>query len=86
MVVKAWLGRMRSEGEEEGPSRRWPGSILRRSGARAARRALHVQYRAVPALPLDLDDTVSCFCRYTRAARLRLLSEYRIRVARYRPI
>lgn len=60
-------------GEEESPGRRWPVSILRRSGARAARRVLHVKYRSVPpspapsplpaVLPLDIDDTVSCFCR-----------------------
>lgn len=55
---------------------RWPVGILRRSGARAARRVLHVKYRSVPptpapipapaVLPLDIDDTVSCFCRCVR--------------------
>ncbi|XP_038213237.1 MOB kinase activator-like 2 [Zerene cesonia] len=52
---------------------RWPVGILRRSGARAARRVLHVKYRSVPAsppparvLPFDVDDTVSCFCRKAR--------------------
>lgn len=68
MVVKAWLRSMSAggagEGGDEATSRRWPVGILRRSGARAARRVLHVKYRSVPpALPLDIDDTVSCFCR-----------------------
>lgn len=77
MVVKAWLRSMSAggagEGGDEAASRRWPVGILRRSGARAARRVLHVKYRSVPpapspaapphALPLDIDDTVSCFCR-----------------------
>ncbi|KAL4704181.1 hypothetical protein ACJJTC_000051 [Scirpophaga incertulas] len=77
MVVKAWIRRMSEGGDDEeeaagAPVRRWPAGILRRSGARAARRMLHVKYRSVPplappaALPLDLDDTVSCFCRKAR--------------------
>ncbi|CAH2092322.1 unnamed protein product [Euphydryas editha] len=58
---------------EETSPRRWPVGILRRSGARAARHVLHVKYRSVPpspspapppsVLPVDIDDTVSCFCR-----------------------
>ncbi|KAJ0179629.1 hypothetical protein K1T71_005341 [Dendrolimus kikuchii] len=76
MVVKAWVRRMSSGGgggdpPDEGSGRRWPVGILRRSGARAARRVLHVKYRSVPptpspaptpvppVLPLDIDDTVS---------------------------
>ncbi|XP_073967309.1 LOW QUALITY PROTEIN: MOB kinase activator 2 [Choristoneura fumiferana] len=63
-----------SSGSDEGkPAARWPAGILRRSGARVARRMLHVKYRSVspppppPAdLPTDLDDTVSCFCRKAR--------------------
>lgn len=69
--MKAWIRRMSQAGggggEEEGAARRWPVGILRRSGARAARCVLHAKYRGVPpapaALPLDIDDTVSCFCR-----------------------
>ena len=77
MVVEGWARGMSSGGEEGGgrSSARWPVGILRRSGARAARRVLHVKYRSVPPspapspppaptmLPLDIDDTVSCFCR-----------------------
>lgn len=72
MVVKAWLRSMSSgsadaEAEAEAQARvaRWPGGILRRSGARAAGR-LRVHYRSVSATPAaaaDVDDTVSCFCR-----------------------
>lgn len=51
---------------EEG-ARRWAGGVLRRSGARA-RRVLHARYRSLAAPvaapdDLDIDDTVSCFCR-----------------------
>ncbi|CAB3221771.1 unnamed protein product [Arctia plantaginis] len=74
MVVKAWVRKMSEAGggdAEESSGRRWPVGILRRSGARAARRVLHVKYCSVPpspsptphVLPLDIDDTVSCFCR-----------------------
>lgn len=81
MVVEARVRRMSAAGSggggcEESSGRtgaRWPVGILRRSGARAARRVLHVKYRSVPPspapspapppLPLDIDDTVSCFCR-----------------------
>lgn len=80
MVLKTWVRKMSEAGgaDDESPGRasaRWPVGILRRSGARAARRVLHVKYRSVPpspapassptppVLPLDLDDTVSCFCR-----------------------
>lgn len=60
--------RTMSEGEG---SARWPAGILRRSGARAARRVLRVKYRSVPAGPSPAPpapapaphDTVSCFCR-----------------------
>ncbi|KAJ8725316.1 hypothetical protein PYW07_016274 [Mythimna separata] len=78
MVVAAWARSMSGGGCEESGARagaRWPVGILRRSGARAARRVLRVKYRSVPpapspapspappVLPLDIDDTVSCFCR-----------------------
>uniref|UniRef100_A0A2A4K0U5 Uncharacterized protein n=1 Tax=Heliothis virescens TaxID=7102 RepID=A0A2A4K0U5_HELVI len=74
MVARARVRGMSSTGGSEGSGRadaRWPVGILRRSGARAARRVLHVKYRSVPpapspappVLPLDIDDTVSCFCR-----------------------
>ncbi|CAH2062683.1 unnamed protein product, partial [Iphiclides podalirius] len=47
-----------SGGERE--LRRWPGAMLRRG----SRRLLRLKYRVPPAaLPLDIDDTVSCFCR-----------------------
>ncbi|XP_063374683.1 uncharacterized protein LOC134662398 isoform X1 [Cydia amplana] len=63
-------GAMSSGSDESVEKPRWPGGILRRSGARVARRVLHVKYRSVSpvpsALPLDLDDTVSCFCRKAR--------------------
>ncbi|CAH0396954.1 unnamed protein product [Chilo suppressalis] len=80
MVVKAWIRRMSEgggeagRGAEESPPSRWPVGILRRSGARAARRMLHVKYRSVPPEPAsqssphptqtqpDNEDTVSCFC------------------------